>query len=211
MYGNTCKCLTISIYAIIVIPCSIILIMQTLCASCYFNYDIFKNEEILINTTYYDICIFPNIQELYRNYSDNIYYQKIYDFNKSFNYAVIPIFGLLNIIFAGNFICYNRNKILFFFIGLLSLITQLAALLNKIYSDLNKRKLPELYNSIEDFQEIFGSYNDYKKIIPQTIYIIMIVLLFVQFIIFIFLIICVKIDSTKKNNKNCILLFHTVF
>ena len=59
------------------------------------DYTNFKNDEIFVDGDYYPISNFPNLEKIYKNYSNNIYYQIRYDLNFSVIFALLPIFVIL--------------------------------------------------------------------------------------------------------------------
>ena len=140
-----CKYSSFIFYIIIILACSFLTIIFTMCLPLTFqDYSNFKNDEIFVDGDYYPISNFPNLEKIYKNYSNNIYYQIKYDFSKVYNFTVISIFTIMKIIININFICCNYNKARLIVFDLLTFLVQVAALGNKIYSDLLKRKLPKL-------------------------------------------------------------------
>ena len=211
------KCFIFSFYLIVLLVGSFFTIALTFCSPFSFpDNSIFKNDKILFENNYHYLSDFPDIQQLYQNYSNDIYYKRKYDFNNSYNIAVVPIFMVLSIIFAASFICHSYDKIIFFFVGLFTVIIQVIPLLNKIYSIKQKKKLPEIEIFSSELYSIYQAYKDYREQNPNYMYIILIVLLSIQLIICFFLLIFKKedpsnLDNRKKKLARCTLIFHSVF
>ena len=131
-YPNCGRCMLYSLYLFIILFSSILIFVITFCTRFSFPDDsIFKNDQILLDTYYHDISFFPKIEEIYKNYSNDIYYKRKYDLSLSYNVAVIPIFMLLALIFGANLICCDNDKVWFIIIGILSIISQIIPFLNK--------------------------------------------------------------------------------
>lgn len=219
MCEGCCNCFIFSFYLIILLTGSLLTIVITMCTPFSFpDNSIFKDDKVLIDKEYHHITDFPDLYQIYRNYSNDIYYQRKYDFSLSYNIAVIPIISILSIIFSANFICCKYDKILFFVFGFFNILLHLTPLLNKIYSNKQKKNLPELEELENDFDEIYRAYEDYRNILSKNIYILLLILLGIQFIIFICLVIIKKADSSKDNNNNynkkcarCSILFYSTF
>ena len=59
-------------------------IEKTLCTPFYFPDDsIFKKDKILIDISYFNISSFPYLEQIYKNYRNNIYYKIKYYLNFS--------------------------------------------------------------------------------------------------------------------------------
>ena len=123
---------------------------------------IFKNDQVLIDLDYYNISSFPYLKDIYKQYGKNIYYSAELEVSINFNFVVIPTFLILNIIFSGNFILCNSNKIPFLFIGFYSFVVQIIPYICKIFSDNDRRNLPKYENITEGLKDIFNSYNNYR-------------------------------------------------
>jgi hypothetical protein len=72
------------IYLLIVLAGSIFVMFSTICYPYFFPDDsIFKDDKILINYRYTPINYYPELEAIYNNYSNNIYYQRKYDLSFS--------------------------------------------------------------------------------------------------------------------------------
>ena len=145
--------------------------------SLFISNSIFRNNQFLFENDYEDLSSFPELEEIYKNYSNHIYYQRKYDLNNSYNISVIPIFMLLSLIFGANLICCNNDKVWFIIIGILEIISQVIPFLNKLKSVKKRKEFPELTNYLKEYKEIFEEYEEYKKGISNIVFIIAIVLL----------------------------------
>ena len=212
MCNTFCKLFIFCIYGGLLISSSYFIIDSALCTPFYFQDDsIFKNDQILFELNYYNISSFSYLEQLYKNYSNNIYYQIKYDLNFSIIFALLPIFVILTFILSAVFIFCSNYKSYFYFFGMLTFLIQALLLVNKIYSNLYKENLPEFENYNNTFPEIFKEYNDYKYVDENDIYTIIIVLLSIQFFIFLCLVIFIRKPPDNKNNNSCNIIFHTIF
>ena len=206
-----------TLYLLILLASSFLIFIKTFCLRFSFPDDsIFKNNQILLDNVYSDLSDFSEIEEIYKNYSNHIYYQRKYDLNISYNVSVIPIFMLLSLIFGANFICCDNDKVWFIIIGIFTIISQVIPFLNKLKSIKKRKQLPELTNSFEEFKKIFEAYEDYKKGISKTFFIIIIALLGVLLIIWLLISILKKSqnsdnNSTKQKCARCSVMFHVIF
>ena len=209
------------IYLLVVLAGSVFVFILTISFPFSFPDDsIFKNDRILVGHEYRDISYYPNLEMIYQNYSNDIYYQRKYDLSFSYNISVIPLFMLLTLIFAANFICCDKNKTWYAIIGIITIISQVVPLINNILKTKKKKEdLPELSNDYyysEDFEEIFDAYEDYKEGFPNSLYITVIALLGVHAFIWFFLLILKKEENLdnkeeKKKKASCIVMFHFIF
>ena len=221
MCENSCgKCAITFFYIYFLIVGSGVVLYITLCKIYQFPDDsIFKNDEVYIsNDGYYPIHNFPNLEEIYKNYSSNIYYQRKYDLNTFYNLLIIPAFVILSIIFGSCFICCKYEKVWFGLINIFTIIIQVAPFLNKIlYSDKRIKNLPDLEMDDVNFYSIFEDYEDYKKLYPEYFNYIIIGLLGAQFIIWFLVLILKKSDDSenepqeKNKCKRCSIFFYIVF
>ena len=212
MCNPFCKLFIFCIYGGLLISSSYFIIDSSLCTPFYFPDDsIFKNDKILFDLNYSNISSFPYLEQMYKNYSNNIYYQIKYDLNFSVIFALLPIFVILTFILSANFIFCINYKSYFYFFGMLTFLMQVLLLVNKIYSNLYKENLPKFENYNNTFPEIFKEYNDYKYVDENDIYTIIIVLLSIQFVIFLCLVIFIRKQQDNKYNNNCTIIFHTIF
>ena len=154
-------------------------------------------------------------------------YQRKYDLSISYNFGILPILMIFNIVLSSTFICCNYDKGLFIFVSILSLILEAAPFLNKkLFSDKNKTKLPNLENDLKNLfynidlsyiDQIFEEYNDYKESMPKFAFITIFVLFVLQFIIFILLASIKTSDDSSENTdskkkiRRCSLTFHLSF
>ena len=167
-----------TLYFVILLASSIFIFVISFCSRFSFpDNSIFKNNQFLFENDYEDLSSFPELEEIYKNYSNHIYYQRKYDLNNSYNTSVIPIFMLLSLIFGANLICCNNDKVWFIIIGILEIISQVIPFLNKLKSVKKRKEFPELTNHYEELKEIFEEYEEYKKGISNIVFIIAIVLL----------------------------------
>ena len=126
------KCFLFIFYILILLVGSFFVIVSTMCIPFSFpDNSIFKDDKILFNNYYTPIYYYDELEEIYSNYSNNIYYQRKYDLNFSYNYGVIPLFALLSLILGANFICCDYNKFWFIFIGIVTIISQVIPFINK--------------------------------------------------------------------------------
>ena len=136
MSNQPCGLLFLSIYGGLLISSSYFLREIALCPPFYFPDDsIFKNDQILFDLNYYNISTFPYLEQMYKNYSNNIYYQLKYDLNFSVIFALLPLSALLTFILSANFIFCNNYKSYFSYFGMLTFLIQALLLVNKIYSN----------------------------------------------------------------------------
>jgi len=84
MSNQLCKILFFCIYGGLLLSSSYFIIEKTLCTPFYFPDDsIFKKDKILIDISYFNISSFPYLEQIYKNYSNNIYYKIKYYLNFS--------------------------------------------------------------------------------------------------------------------------------
>ena len=215
--GKCGKCLFYTFYFLVVFIGSILLFFLTFCNPFSFPDDsIFKNDKILIDNSYYsNISFYPELEEIYKNYSNDIYYQRKYDLNLSYNISVIPIFMILSLIFGANFICCDNDKAPFIILGIITIISQVIPFFNKIKSNKERSELPGLLNYDTEFNKIFEAYDDYKSRPPKGFFIAVFSLLGVHFIIWLFTSICKKQsaenNTRKKKYARLAVIFFVVF
>ena len=220
------KCISCFVFSLFLIV-SLIAFVFLLVITSIFPFEfpdnsIFKNEQILIrrnNSFEYDnISKYEKLQEIYQNYSNNIYYKRKCDFSISYNFGLLSIFFILTVVFSVNFICCKYDKVLFIIIGIIFILFQLATLLNLVlFSETKRKNLPELekcYPEIDEIYKIFNNYDDYRKIFSQGIHIAIYVILGVEFLMY-FLISIFKQEDNLQNRKKKLarttLLFHSIF
>ena len=210
------------IYLLIVLAGSIFVMFSTICYPYFFPDDsIFKDDKILINYRYTPINYYPELEAIYNNYSNNIYYQKKYDLSFSYNIGVIPIFAILSLVFGANFICCDYNKAWFIIVGIVTIISQVIPFVNKNKTIKKLKNLPVLsnyyeYNYSEDLEDIFEAYEKYREDFPNVIYIVSAALVGGHFITWISFSIFKKEDDSENNEGNkkkarCTVLFHLIF
>ena len=125
MSNQPCGLLFLSIYGGLLISSSYFLREIALCSPFYFPDDsTFKNDQILFDLNYYNISTFPYLEQMYKNYSNNIYYQLKYDLNFSVIFALLPLSALLTFILSANFIFCNNYKSYFYYFGMLTFLMQ---------------------------------------------------------------------------------------
>ena len=210
------------IYLLIVLAGSIFVMFSTICYPYFFPDDsIFKDDKILINYRYTPINYYPELEAIYSNYSNNIYYQRKYDLSFSYNIGVIPIFAILSLVFGANFICCDYNKAWFIIVGIVTIISQVIPFVNKNKTIKKLKNLPVLsnyyeYNYSEDLEDIFEAYENYREDFPNVIYIVSAALVGGHFITWISFSIFKKEDDSENNEGNkkkarCTVLFHLIF
>ena len=206
-----------TLYFVILLASSIFIFIISFCSRFSFpDNSIFKNNQFLFENDYEDLSSFPELEEIYKNYSNHIYYQRKYDLNNSYNTSVIPIFMLLSLIFGANLICCNNDKVWFIIIGILEIISQVIPFLNKLKSVKKRKEFPELTNYFEEYKEIFEEYEEYKKGISNIVFIIAIVLLGILLIIWFLISILKKTQNSDKNTtkqkcSRCSVMFYAIF
>ena len=209
-------------YLVILLVGSLAVMVFTMCKPFFFPDDsIFKDEQILINHRYKPLYYYPGLEEIYANYSDNIYYQRKYDLTFSYNIGVIPIFAILSLVFGANFICCDYNKTWYIIIDIFTIISQVIPFVNKNKTIKKLKSLPVLsnyyeYNYSEDLDDIYEAYEDYRIGFPNWVYIVSAALLGVHFLIWAIVSIFKKEDDSENNKGNkkkarCTVLFHLVF
>ena len=218
-----CICIVFSLFLIVTLVANAFLLVFTRIFPFQFpDNSIFKNDQILIernNSFEYDnISKYEKLQELYQNYSNNIYYKRKYDFSKSYNIGIIPIFFILTIVFSVNLICCKNDKVLFIIIRIIFIILQLATLLNLLlFSEKERKKLPELENFSEgegEISKILKNYNNYRKIFSKEIHIAIYAVLGLEFFIYFMISIFKKGDNTQSRKEKFArtsLLLHSIF